>query len=326
MFLGSVRHKFVICINPTGTATSSPVFTTASQFDINVENVKMWMQANAYEESTIRNRIKKLKQIIRECENPTSAEAVKIYISKKQCSNGFKQTLVETYDIYMQSEGLTWNKPFYQRYDKKRKAPKEHLIDFLINHARLEMALKLSMSKDLGQRPIELTWLIIKDIDLTTGIVSITGAKHTIGREGQLKTKSLDLLKIFIEKKKLNQNSHIYNGKSDNLSANYRHYRNRIAEDYSMPELKQIQLYDFRRFKASKTYHLTRDILYVKEILGHKDNSLRSTLKYISLFDERNITWIPVVAETDEEIKQAIQDDCILVCQANGITYFKKPA
>jgi len=324
--LGSVRHKFVICINPTGTATSSPVLTTASQFDINVENVKIWMQANAYEESTIRNRIKKLKQIIRECKNPTSAEAVKIHISKKQCSNGFKQTLVETYDIYMQSEGLTWNKPFYQRYDKKRKAPKEHLIDFLINHARLEMALKLSISKDLGQRPIELTWLTIKDIDLTTGIVSITGAKHTIGREGQLKTKSLDLLKIFIEKRKLSQNSHIYNGKSDNLSANYRHYRNRTAEDYSMPELKQIQLYDFRRFKASKTYHLTRDILYVKEILGHKDNSLRSTLKYISLFDERNITWIPVVATTEEEIKKCIEDDCILVCQADGKTFFKKPA
>ena len=50
----------------------------------------------------------------------------------------------------------------------------------------MEMATKLSISKDLGQRPIELTWLTIKDIDLTTGLVSITGAKHTIGREGKL--------------------------------------------------------------------------------------------------------------------------------------------
>ena len=93
-----------------------------------------------------------------------------------------------------------------------------------------------------------------------------------------------------------------------------------------MPELKQIQLYDFRRFKASKEYHLTKSVLHVKEILGHKDTTLRSTLKYISLFDEDTSSWIPVVAETDEEIKQAIQDDCILVCQANGKTYFKKPA
>ena len=69
----------------------------------------------------------------------------------------------------------------------------------------MEMATKLSISKDLGQRPIELTWLTIKDIDLTTGIVSITGAKHTIGREGKLKTKSLELLKILIKTRILMQ-------------------------------------------------------------------------------------------------------------------------
>jgi hypothetical protein len=125
------------------------------------------------------------------------------------------------------------------KVSKKRKAPKEALVDFLINHARIEMALKLSISKDLGQRPKELTWLTLKDIDLSTGNVSITGAKHTIGREGQPKIKSLELLRILIKKKSLTANSHIYNGTSDNLGNNYRHYRNCIADEYEMPELKQ---------------------------------------------------------------------------------------
>jgi hypothetical protein len=70
--------------------------------------------------------------------------------------------------------------------------------------------------------------------------------------------------------------------------------------------------------------HLNGKLLYVKQLLGHKDT--RSTERYISLFDEQNITWIPVIAETDEAIKKAIQDDCILVCQANGKIFFKKPA
>ena len=283
----------------------------------------LWMQRNAYEESTIRKVAKLLRHLKKNC-NTADPEAVKFYVSKKNCSNGHKENLIEAYAIYMRSENLTWNQPFYERYDKKRRAPKEELIDFLINHLRLEMALKLSMSKDLGTRPIELTWLTVKDIDLSTGIVSITGAKHTVGREGKLKPKSLELLKIYITKKKLNPNSRLFNIKSENLSNDYRHYRNRIAEDYNMPELKQIQLYDFRRFKASKAYHLNGKLLYVKQLLGHKDT--RSTERYISLFDEQNITWIPVIAETDEEIKQAIQDDCILVCQANGKTFFKKPA
>jgi hypothetical protein len=128
-----------------------------------------------------------------------------MYIAKKNCSNGHKENLVEAYAIYIRSEGLTWSQPFYQRYDKKRRAPKEELLDFMIiSHFRLEMALKLSLSKDLGTRLIELTWLAVKDIDLSTGIVSITGAKHTVGREGKLKAKSLDLLKIYITKKHLN--------------------------------------------------------------------------------------------------------------------------
>jgi integrase len=321
--LGSARHKFLICINQTGTATSSPVLTTTSQSNINIANTMLWMKKNAYEDTTLRKVAKLLRHLKRNC-NTADPEQVKLYIANKTCGNGHKENLVEAYAICMRSEAKTWNQPFYQRYDKKRRAPKEELVDFLINNARIEMKLKLSISKDLGQRPVELTWLKIQDINLSTGIVSITGAKHTVGREGKLKPKTLELLKIFIATRKLTANSRIYNGKSENLSNNYRHYRNRIAEEYNMPELKQIQLYDFRRFKASKEYHLNGKLLYVKQILGHKDT--RSTERYISLFDEQNITWIPVTAETDEEIKKCIQDDCILVCQANGKTYFKKPA
>ena len=188
------------------------------------------------------------------------------------------------------------------------------------------MSLKLSISKDLGLRPAELTWLKAKDIDLVSGIVSITGAKHTIGREGKLRTKTLELLKIYIQKKHLTANSRLFKCKSETLSRRYRFYRNRVADEFNMPELKQVQLYDFRRFKASDVYHRTKSVLRVKEILGHKDSTLRSTLKYISLFDEDTSTWEPIVCETEEEIKQCIRDDCILVCQANGKTFFKKPA
>ena len=63
--------------------------------------------------------------------------------------------------------------------------------------------------------------------------------------------------------------------------------------------------------------------LHVKQLLGHKDT--RMTEHYISLFDEKDLTWMPVVCTTQEEIEQAIKDDCELVCQADGKTYFKKP-
>jgi len=54
--------------------------------------------------------------------------------------------------------------------------------------------------------------------------------------------------------------------------------------------------------------------------------SRRQWSKYSSLFDEKNITWILVIRHNQTEIEQAIKDDCELVYQAEGITYFKKPS
>ena len=69
-------------------------------------------------------------------------------------------------------------------------------------------------------------------------------------KEGKLKAKSLELLKIYIKKKSLNSNSRLFNCKARNLSDMYRHYRNRVADEFNMPELKQVQLYDFQTFQS----------------------------------------------------------------------------
>ena len=185
------------------------------------------------------------------------------------------------------------------------------------------MAMKIINVKRLGNKTHRTSMAESQDIDLSNGATQITGAKHTKGREGKLRAKSLELLKIYIGKKELKGTDELFNISSSNFANDYRHARNRLAKDYNMPELKQICLYDFRRFKGTREYHLTRDVLHVKEVLGHTDNSLRSTLLYITM--ESNITWMPVKCTTDEEIQQAIKDDCIIVGHENGVWYFKKP-
>ena len=95
----------------------------------------------------------------------------------------------------MRAMELTWEKPFYQRYDKLPKIATEENINMLISHATPRMALVLSISRDLGSRPIELTWLKVADINLQNGIVSLTGAKYTVGRNGKLKPNTLEMLK-----------------------------------------------------------------------------------------------------------------------------------
>jgi hypothetical protein len=138
--------------------------------DLNIANVMLWMKKEAYEPTTIERVAKELRHLKRSC-NIASPQEVKLFIANKSCSNARKENLIESYNIAIKSLGLTWNKPFYQRYDKKRKAPKEELIDFIIQHVNFPLNLKLAISKDLGQRPIKLTWLKLEDIDLTTSIL-----------------------------------------------------------------------------------------------------------------------------------------------------------
>jgi integrase len=289
---------------------------------LNITNIIIWMKKEAYEPTTIRRVVKELKHLERNC-NTAKPEEVKLYVANKDVSNARKENLIESYNIAIQSLGLTWNKPFYQRKDKKRRAPKEKLVQFIINHVHFPLNLKIKMSRDLGQRPIELTWLKVEDIDLITGLTSLTGAKHTIGREGKLKPDTIELLRRYIKRENLNAKSIIFPTTSDTLSTGYRHARNNLAKKYNMPELKQVQLYDFRRRKGTREYKLSsHNFLHVKRILGHKD--ARSTEKYIT--EDEQIEWLPIKCTTDEEIQQAIKDDCILVGHENGVWYFKKPA
>ncbi len=237
---------------------------------LNIPNVMLWMKQEAYETTTIQRVAKELRHLDHNC-NTSSPKDVKLFIASKTCGNARKENLTESYNIVLRSLGLTWNKPFYQRHDKKRRAPKEELVQFIISHVKFPLNLKMKMSRDLGERPIELTWLKVQDIDLTTGRTDITGAKHTIGREGKLKQDTLDLLKRYIQRKNLPSTSIIFPTSSDTLSTCYRHARNNRVKKYNMPELKQVQLYDFRRRKGTREYKLSNTTSYtLKESWGIK--------------------------------------------------------
>jgi len=318
-FLGSVRHEFLICINQTGTATSSPTVTTASPTII---NVMLWMRKEAYENSMIKATAKRLKHLQKNC-LLADPESVKLFVANKKCGNAFKESLIEAYAIYMRSIGQTWNQPFYTRYDRAIKIPTEEKVNMLISNASPRMALALSMQKDLGTRPIELTWIKVSDIDLEKGHVSIIGAKHTASGIGKLKPKTLDMLKQHINKRNLNANDNLFPIQSESLSEEYRRMRNRLAKKLQDPTFKTIRLYDFRHYKASVEYHKTKSMFHVKETLRHKD--IRTTARYIHLFE--NIEGDEYHCSTAKDIKEAtnlIENGFEYVTEIDGIKLFRK--
>ena len=73
-------------------------------------------------------------------------------------------------------------------------------------------------------------------------------------------------------------------------------------------------------------YHQTKDILYVKEFLGHR--SVNSTLMYIqleqALFDKDADSFTCRVAKTPEENKQLIEAGFEYVTEKYNLIYFRK--
>ena len=129
--------------------------------------------------------------------------------------------------------------------------------------------------------------------------MSITSAKHCVGRTLKLKSQTLVMLNAYVMRRKLNQNDVLFPISSGSISNAYRRVRNSLAEKLGDMSLKSIRLYDFRHFKASMEYHRTKDLLYVKRLLGHKD--LRTTLRYTQLIEIEGDKFQSATAKTVQE-------------------------
>jgi len=73
-------------------------------------------------------------------------------------------------------------------------------------------------------------------------------------------------------------------------------------------------------------YHRTKDILYIKEFLGHR--RIEDTLLYVQIaeviFKETNDEFTVRVASKPEEIKALLEVGFEYVCEKDGLVFFRK--
>ena len=73
----------------------------------------------------------------------------------------------------------------------------------------------------------------------------------------------------------------VFNAKRRCMNVTFIDQRKRIARQFANPRLREITFTTFRHWKATIEYHHTKDILYVKQLLGHKN--LSSTMIYFDV-------------------------------------------
>jgi integrase len=115
---------------------------------------------------------------------------------------------------------------------------------------------------------------------------------------------------------------------NSNLNAhrwNYDLKKTALALKLQNPRLKRITFHRFRHFKASQEYAKTRNILHVKELLGHRN--INSTLVYTHLvpFDDDAEGYHHATDKDDKEAGELIDTGFQYVCTTpQGIMMFRK--
>ncbi len=106
------------------------------------------------------------------------------------------------------------------------------------------------------------------------------------------------------------------------IRSNFTRQRQRVSQKLKNPGINRISFHTFRHWKATMTYHKTKDILFVKKLLGHK--SINNTLLYTQLISFEGDEYDVKVAETKQGIVALLEAGFEWVGQDGGLTYFRK--
>ena len=250
-------------------------------------------------------------------------ETVRGFIADLDRRAGYKRNLAFAYNVYCLHHKIEWEKPRYYQPAKLPKIPTESSIDMIKAAAPTKLGLAISISKETGLRPVEVMRLRPRDIDLANRAIYPQTAKRGSARVLKISVETQQALTIFVAQHSIAQNDTIFGSwTSDTYGKWFRHYRNKLAEKLSNPTLKQIRLYDLRHFYATMLYHKTKDILFVKQQLGHRN--LETTLIYTQLIHFHDEEYTSAVTDTVEKATKLIESGFEYVTEMDGLKLFRK--
>ncbi|MCS7124734.1 MAG: tyrosine-type recombinase/integrase, partial [Candidatus Bathyarchaeota archaeon] len=166
---------------------------------------------------------------------------------------------------------------------------------------------------------VKIRWI---DFDPEQHTIRVQAEKNSKPRIFHISTKLINMLNMLPKK-----SDRIFPNNPRSLISWFRAARKRIAHKLGNPRLTEIHFHTIRHWRATMLYHQTKDILYVKEFLGHK--SLDSTLTYINIENAifgsgDNNEFHVKVTNNPEEIKNLLEAGFEYVLEKDGLLYFRK--
>jgi integrase len=277
-----------------------------------------WMKKEGYAESTIVRTVRLLKTLSKRGANLWNVESVKLTIANQEAwSNTTKEHAVVAYTCFLKMHGETWKKPKYTRVEKLPFIPTETEVDQLIASCNKKTTAFLQLLKETGVRSGEAWNLKWTDLDLENKTVRVTPEKGSNPRVLKISSKLIAMLKLLPQEK-----PKPFNGSLIHFARSFRRQRRTASYKLQNRRISQITFHTFRHWKATMEYHRTKDILYVKQLLGHK--SIQSTMKYTQLVNFEDDEFTCKVAETIKEAKEFIESGFEFVTDMDAKKLFRK--
>lgn len=250
-------------------------------------------------------------------------EAVKLFIATHKASDGYKRNLCIAYNKYCKFCNIKWDMPIYREEAKNIALPTREKIQMLIANAGRLLSMKLQLSIETGLRPVELTRLKVKDIDLEHKTVNPTTAKRGNPRTIPM-SQSLTLkIQEYITQKNLAPNDLLFKGTdSDHYGKQYRQMRNKLATKLKDPTIKAIRLYDLRYYFCTKKLNDIGNPYTVMVLMGH--TKLTTTQRYMHLLNFNDDEWTCTGATTAKEATKLIENGFQYITTIEGIQLFRK--
>jgi len=276
------------------------------------------MQKRQLAEETIKHRIYRLNVLIQKGADLTNPESVETVLATEKWTPANKKFFVQAYQAFTKTMKIEWTPLKIKCQSKQPFIPLETEIDQLISGCGKKTATLLQTLKDTGARIGEVAKLQWIDVDTETNVIRINcPEKGSSSRTLKVSDKTISMIKAIPKK-----SSYIFNTKTRCLGTVFGRQRSKLAVKLQNPRLRQIHFHTLRHWKATMTYHKTRDILLVKYMLGHK--RLENTEVYTHLMDFQNEEYHSATAKTLEEARMLIDDGFEYVTEMEGVKLFRK--
>ncbi|MBS7635350.1 site-specific integrase [Candidatus Bathyarchaeota archaeon] len=281
-----------------------------------------WLKKRGLKDPTIRAYGIVLKSLLDAGADLNDPESVKEALAKTSKSARWRALAIAAYTALLKMLGKTWELPSCEVTRKLPFIPTEEEIDALISSCGRKTAALLQTLKETGMRVGEALRLKWMDVDLERRLLILNEPeKGGNPRIFKISEKLAGMLGGLPKKRE-----RIFTASIITVETTFSRSRMRAAEKLQNPRLKRITFHAIRHWKATTEYHRTKDILHVKQLLGHQ--RVDTTMLYIqleeSLFSKQSDEFHSAVAKSVDEARRLIEVGFEYVATFENVLLFRK--